>query len=164
MANPLMLPTAAMLSLVGAALGVFLGNGAINEINPVHYQTEEPRSRFYADLTPQGYRDWASVQAAEFKAAESGVDLGSGCVGCRTYPEEYVPVHEASLGKFNTAWAEVSEQVAVEPAVEPAVEAGEDRADHLEQVEVYAHFPVTAEEQQLALAETPIPQEVALAN
>ncbi len=163
MANPLMLPTAAMLSLVGAALGVFLGNGAINEINPVHYQTEEPRSRFHADLTPQGYRDWASVQVAEFRAAESGTDLGSGCVGCRTYPEEYVPVHEASLGKAHTAWAEVTEEAVSEPLVQPAVEVRDDEAD-LEQVEAYAHFPVTADEQQLALAETPAAEEVTLAN
>jgi hypothetical protein len=57
----------------------------------------------------------------------------------------------------------VTEHVAVEPAVEPAVEVSEDEAD-LEQVAVYAHFPVTAEEQQVALAEVPIAQEVALAN
>jgi hypothetical protein len=163
MANPLMLPTAAMLALVGAALGVVLGNGAINEINPVHFQTEESRSRFYSDLTPQGYRDWQSVQAAEFRAAESGIDLGSGCVGCRTYPEEYVPVHEASLGKANTAWAEVTEEVVEAPAVRPAVELQEHGPD-LEQVERYAHFPVTAEEQQLALAEPPAGDETALAN
>jgi hypothetical protein len=163
MANPLMLPTAAMLALVGAALGVVLGNGAINEINPVHFQTEEPRSRFYADLTPQGYRDWQSVQAAEFRAAESGIDLGSGCVGCRTYPEEYVPVHEASLGKPSTGWAEVTEEMVEAPAVQPAVEVQEDEPD-LEQVERYAHFPVTAEEQQLALAEPPAGDETALAN
>ncbi len=145
MPNQFILPTTAMLSLAGAALGVHLGNASIGEINPVHYASNEPAARFHTDLTPQGYRDWATVQAAEFRIAQSGTDLGAGCVGCRTYPEEVVPVYEASLGKPHTGWAEVS-QVVAPPEPQPAVQEVEpDPA--LEQVERYAAFPVTAEEE-----------------
>lgn len=152
MGSPLILPTAAGLCLVGAALGVYLGNASINEINPAYFEAHEPRSRFYADLTPQGYRDrdWASVQEAELRAAQLGTDLGTGCVGCRTYPEEgFYRVYRASLGKSETGWAEVEE-----PAIEPATEAAEPDPQ-TEQIERYASFPVTAEEerQQLAMAD-----------
>lgn len=153
MANPLMLPTAALLSLVGAALGVHLGNSAIDEIKPAYFETEEPRSRFYADLTPQGYQDWATVQKAEYRSVERGTDLGSGCVGCRTYPEEgFYRVHRATLGKGETEWAEVSE----EPAVQPTVATPAEPDPEMEQVERYASFPVTAEEErELAMADAP---------
>lgn len=148
MRNQFILPTAAVLSLAGAAFGVYLGNASIAEINPVHFAANEPATRFHADLTPQGYRDWASVQAAEFRLAQSGMDLGPGCIGCRTYPEEVVPVHEASLGKPQTGWVEVSEVIAP-PEPRPAVleiQAVEpDPA--VEQVERYASFPVTAKEE-----------------
>jgi hypothetical protein len=145
MRNQLILPTAAVLSLAGAAFGVYLGNTSIAEINPVHFASYERSTRFHADLTPQGYRDWASVQAAEFRLAQSGADLGAGCIGCRTYPEEVIPVHEASLGKPQTGWVEVSEVIAP-PEPQPAVQAVEpDPA--VEQVQRYASFPVTAEEE-----------------
>ena len=144
MRNQLILPTAAVLSLLGAALGVHLGNASIAEINPAHYASDETAARFHADLSPQGYRDWATVQASEYRAVEQGADLGAGCVGCRTYPEEVALVHQASLGKPETAWVEVIEPAAAQPVV--AAVAEPDRA--LEQVERYAHFPVTAEEQE----------------
>lgn len=143
MRNQLILPTAAMLSLVGAALGVQLGNASIAEINPAHYASDEPATRFHADLTPQGYRDWATVQASEYHAVQGGADLGAGCIGCRTYPEEVALVHEASLGKPETGWVEVIEP----PAPQPAVEVVESDPA-VEQVERYASFPVTAEEQE----------------
>jgi hypothetical protein len=146
MRNQLILPSAAALSLVGAALGVALGNASIAEINPVHYASHEPASRFHADLTPQGYRDWAMVQASEYRAVQAGADLGAGCVGCRTYPEEVVPVHEASLGKPQTGWVEVIETSAARPAVEVVEVAEPDPA--VAQVERYASFPVTAAEQE----------------
>lgn len=150
MASPMFLPTAAGLCLVGAAFGVYLGNASIDEINPAYLESEERSSRFYADLTPQGYRDWASVHKAEYKAVERGTDLGAGCVGCRTYPEEgFYLVHRASLGKSEMEWAEVAD----EPAVQPLAETREpDPA--IEQIERYASFPVTAdEERELAMAE-----------
>ena len=143
MANPLMLPTAALLSLVGAAAGVYLGNSSIGEINPIYFEAEEPGSRFYVDLTPQGYRDWAAVQKAELRAVELGTDLGTGCVGCRTYPEEgFYAVHRASLGKSETEWAEmIKEPAAPAPTAEIAKPDPE-----FEQVERYSSFPVSVEE------------------
>jgi hypothetical protein len=143
MRNQFILPTAAMLSLVGAALGVQLGNASIAEINPAHYASDEPAARFHADLTPQGYRDWATVQVSEYRAVQDGVDLGAGCIGCRTYPEEVALVHQASLGKPETGWVEVIEP----PAAQPAVEVVESDPA-VQEVERYASFPVTAEEQE----------------
>jgi hypothetical protein len=153
-AHQLILPTAALLSLIGAGVGVHLGNAAISEINPAYLSAEEPRSRFYADLTANRPRDWAAVQVSELQAAESGRSLGTGCVGCRTYPEEYYPVHEASLGKPHTGWAEVSQEAApaeTPQAAEPAVE--------LASVERYAHFPVSAEEELQPAPADPQPAE-----
>jgi hypothetical protein len=158
MRNQLILPAAAMLSLAGAALGVHLGNASIAEINPVHYASHETSARFHADLTPQGYRgDWAAIQASEYRAAQAGADLGAGCVGCRTYPEEVIPVYEASLGKPQTGWFEVAQEVAPpHPPAQPAVVRVEqvepteqvERDPALEQVERYAGFPVNEEQRQ----------------
>jgi hypothetical protein len=157
MAHQIMLPTTAFLSLVGAGLGIYLGNGAVGEINPAHFKKESVASKFYADMVPNRPRDWGSVQLAELSAAEMGQALGKGCIGCRTYPEEYYPVHEASLGKPQMGWAEVTE---AQPAVaEVVVHRGSaEPPSEPNSVERYAHFQVSADEQrvqpQLAMADT----------
>ena len=155
MANPLILPAAAMLALIGAGVGVHLGNAAIAEINPAYYDVEQPRARFYADMTPNlGGRNWEEVHRAELRATRAGLPTQSTCVGCRTYPEEYYPVHEASLGKPQTGWAEIDET----PAVEMEAEVEASAADPDPQVILvhrYTHFPVTSEEAEaLAMADT----------
>jgi hypothetical protein len=50
MAHPLTVPTIGVLALAGAGLGLYLGNSAISEINPLYFT--DPPSRFHADLTP----------------------------------------------------------------------------------------------------------------
>jgi hypothetical protein len=153
MAHPLTLPMTAVLALVGAGLGIHLGHSAIAEINPAYYNHDDERaSKFYADLAP-GKHDWAAVQVSELRAAETGEQLLYGCVGCTTYPEEYHPIHEASLGKVYEGLAETTETPA--EAAAPAVMAS---AAHFEQVERYARYPVSAEEpQQTASAEVALP-------
>jgi hypothetical protein len=141
-AHHLMLPAAA-LSLLGAGLGVYLGNGAIGEINPAYFQSDERPSRFYADMTPSPPRNWAAVQASELRAAEQGLPLHPACIGCRTYPVDYFPVHEASLGKPRIGWAAAE---APTPTLE-AEPAMMEAAPELASTERYAHFPVEAEEE-----------------
>jgi hypothetical protein len=158
MARQFMLPTAAIMSLVGAAMGVYLGNGAIGEINPAHFKKEAFASKFYADMVPNRSRDWASVQLAELSAAEMGQALGKGCVGCRTYPEEYYPVHEASLGKPQVVLAQVAEAAPAVAETENGVTVHRGSSEPPPPpnvVERYAHFQVSAEEgqQELAMAD-----------
>ena len=150
MAHPLTLPTIAVLSLVGAGIGIHLGNASVAEINPLYFSKPDRGSKFYADLTPNAPRNWSAVQAAELSAAQAGETL-HGCVGCRTYPEEYFPVHEASLGKSRTAYAPAVEEASYEP--EPAVMTPPE-PPQFAQVARYTSYPMTAEEaQEMAASE-----------
>ena len=156
MAHPMTLPTIAVLSLLGAGLGIHLGNASIAEISPQYFDGAKAGSKFYSDMAPNAPRNWASVQATEYKAAQTG-ETFHGCVGCRTYPEEYFPVHEASLGKSRTAVAEVVEEPSF--VAEPAVMTSE-RPPQFAQVERYTRYPMTAEEEQeFAAAEAPASDE-----
>jgi hypothetical protein len=137
--HQLILP-GALLSLFGAAFGVYLGNSAINEINPAYYDADQPSSRFYADLSSNPPRDWAVVQVRELHRAEQGLPIHPTCIGCRTYPEEYYPVHDASLGKPQIGWAEVED---TSPEVQAAVVQ---EAPEFASVERYTEFPVSQEE------------------
>ncbi len=63
MAQPLTWIGLSATSLLGIALGVQMGHSAIGEINPVYFQSSEPRLT-YADLS--GYRSpsWAPQQTS----------------------------------------------------------------------------------------------------
>ena len=146
MAHQLTWPTIGVLALLGTGAGVHLGYSAIAEINPVHFASSQPRSSFHADLVPNRPSDSAPMTLA----SDEGL-LGAACIGCRTYPEEYYPIHDASVdGGYESDWAsEESAEAAIELtayAVETLAEAARRKAD-LERVERYAHAPVTAEEQ-----------------
>src|SRR5688500_19159267 len=64
-----------------------------------------PRSTLfpYTTLFRSRSPDWAQVHQAEYRAAQQPVivgELGSGCVGCRTYPVEYVPQHDPAVDRY----------------------------------------------------------------
>ena len=152
MAHQLTWPTIGVLALLGTGAGVHLGYSAIAEINPVHFASSQPRSSFHADLVPNRPSDSAPIALA----ADDDDMLGAACVGCRAYPEEYYPIHDASVdGGYDSDWASEESAEAVELAayaVETLAEVARRKAD-MERVERYAHAPVTADEQ-FASAET----------
>jgi hypothetical protein len=145
------LPVMAGLSIVGAALGITLGRSAIAEINPAYFN--EPEESFHADLSPYQSPDWAQVQQAEYQAAQQPVvigDLGSGCIGCRDYPVEYVPQHDPAVDGYEDGYGASAAQpvqvVIVEtPASDPA----------REQVQRYASYQVSSDERPAQMAEAP---------
>jgi hypothetical protein len=135
MAHPLTLPTIGILALVGVGGGLYLGNAAISEINPLYFS--EPPTRFHSDLTPNA---GAHLDAARPRLAGGDIQgLGSACIGCRTYPEEYYPIHDASVDGYDRGFAAAAEPqvqlAAYDP--EPAEEVLRRRSD-LERVELYA--------------------------
>ena len=75
-------------------------------------------------------------------------DVGSNCVGCRLYPEEYVPQHDAAVDGFEDGYA-ASARAAVAYAaeeshfaVEPDRELDPGRAD----VVRYSQYRVSEDE------------------
>jgi hypothetical protein len=138
LAHPIPFATMAVLSVAGAALGVHLGRSAIAEINPAYYSDPEPR--FHADLVPYRSPDWAQVQAAEQASLIEG--LSTGCIGCRTWPEEYHPVRDHAVNGYEDGHAASAEYVPAVP--EPPREASD---PEWEAVERYAAYPVSAAEE-----------------
>lgn len=143
------LPIMAGLSILGAALGVNLGRSAIAEINPSYFS--DPEDGFHSDLVPYRSPDWAQVQAAEYRAAQQPVavgDLGSGCIGCRDYPVEYVPRHDPAVDGYQDGYAASAAQPAQIVIVETTPH---DPAR--ERIQAYASYPVSSEEKPAALHE-----------
>lgn len=136
------LPIVAGLSILGAALGINLGRSAISEINPAYFS--EPETRFHADLSPYSSPDWAQGQPAGYLAAQQPVlvgELGSGCVGCRDYPVEYVPAHDPAVDGYADGYA----ASAAQPAQVVIVETPAPDPDR-ERIQLYASYPVSGEE------------------
>ena len=137
------LPIMAGLAILGAAAGVNLGRSAVAEINPAYFS--DPEDSFHADLVPYRSPDWAQVQAAEYRAAQQPVlvgDLGSGCVGCRDYPVEYVPRHDPAVDGYQVGYAA---SAPAQPAQIVIVETlAPDPAR--ERIQAYASYPVSSEE------------------
>jgi len=144
------LPIMAGLSILGAALGVTLGKSAIAEINPAYFN--EAEDDFHADLVPYQSPGWA--QASQYQGAQQPVvvgELGSGCIGCRTYPVEYVPRHDPAVdyyaeGELLRAPEPTVVTVAQAPAPDPA----------RERIQAYASYPVSSEERPVEVAEAPV--------
>lgn len=155
MPQPLTLATLAVLATAGAMSGVYLGRSAVAEINPVFY--DEPETRFHADLVPDppGF-DAPPVRQAGYP---TGDGLGSGCVGCLTYPEEYYPVHDSSVDKYQPGYAEMAEAPAAVPAVYAPESVEDERSADFAAVERYASYPVVVEE---AVAEAAVEAEPAV--
>ena len=150
------LPVLAGLSILGAALGINLGRSAISEINPAYFS--DPDESFHSDLVPYRSPDWAQVQAAEYRAAQQPVlvgDLGSGCIGCRDYPVEYVPRHDPAVDGYQDDYAASApapaQVVVVEtPAPDPA----------RERIQAYASYPVSSDEKPAEAVAAAVEQEV----
>lgn len=149
------LPTLAGLAILGAALGVSLGQSAISEINPAYFS--DPEDSFHSDLVPYRSPDWAQVQAAGYPAAQQPVlvgELGSGCIGCRDYPVHYVPVHDPAVDGYGDGYA----ASAPEPAQIVIVETPAAADPARERIQAYASYPVSEEERPAQAAEAPAEQ------
>src|SRR5687768_17534201 len=151
------LPIMAGLSILGAALGITLGKSAIAEINPAYFS--EPEDDFHADLVPYRSPDWAQVHQAEYRAAQQPVivgELGSGCVGCRTYPVEYYPRHDPEVDRY----VEGGLLRAPEPTQVVVVQQAAAPDPARERIALYASYPVSSEEAPAAPAEVAEAQQV----
>jgi hypothetical protein len=151
------LPIMAGLAIVGAALGVGLGRSAIAEINPAYLNKGE--DSFHADLVPYRSPDWAQVHQAEHRSAQQPVlvgGLGSGCIGCRDYPVEYVPRHDPAVDAY--AGGELLR--APEPTQVVYTEAAPADPER-ERVQRYASYPVSSEERPMETAEAPVEEAAA---
>lgn len=153
MAATTTLPIMAGLAILGAAAGINLGRSAVAEINPAYFS--DPDESFHADLVPYRSPDWAQVQAAEYRAAQQPVlvgDLGSGCIGCRDYPIEYVPRHDPAVDGYQDGYA----ASAAEPAPAQIVIVETPAADPArERIAQYASYPVSSDETPAQVAEAP---------
>jgi hypothetical protein len=155
MAHPLTFPMIGALALAGVGVGIQLGYSAVGEINPMYFS--KPETRFHADLSaaPPSFASAAAPMPGQVR----DFALGTGCLGCRTYPEEYFPIHEASLGGYSGGYA--SEATAAEPTAaeeQPDPEAARLRQD-IERVGVYAQGPAAEPSVRLASAQTEAPTE-----
>lgn len=146
------LPVMAGLSILGAALGVGLGRSAISEINPAYFN--EAEDSFHADLIPYQSPDWAQAHADEYRAAQQPVvvgELGTGCIGCRDYPVEYVPQHDPAVDYY----VEGGLLRAPEPTQAAAVEVAPAPDPDRERIQRYASYPVSNDEKPVEVAEAP---------
>jgi hypothetical protein len=136
------------LTLIGAGTGLHLGWSAIAEINPVHFSSAEGASAFHGDLVPN--RSWDSAPSMGPERADA-LALGSGCIGCRTYPVDYRPVPDPAIEQVYARSEEPSGSVPVQLAAyqeEAPEEASRRRAD-LERVELYSRAPIEVQEEQV---------------
>jgi hypothetical protein len=144
MAHPLTLPTVAMLALAGTGLGVYLGRAAVDEINPLYFSLPEA-TRSYAALTPNRGDDFDALRPREVAATEYGAALGRGCVGCRTYPEEYFPRRDPAVdAQLERSWSD--EEPAVQQAVQQLPQFAAARSEEQRLIEAYSRYPVDEEE------------------
>jgi hypothetical protein len=146
------LPIMAGLSIVGAALGITLGKSAIAEINPAYFS--EAEDDFHADLVPYRSPDWAQVHQAEYRSAQQPVivgELGSGCIGCRAYPVEYVPQHDPAVDRYVEGGLIRAPEPTVVTVAQPEPAPDPDR----ERIRSYASYPVSSEERPVEVAEAP---------
>ncbi len=139
MAYPVALPAMAALSIAGAAIGVQLGRSAIAEINPLYF-SEPQQARFFADLAPKAYRlgagAWSDSSESWFN--ELNVSGRDPCLDCSRNFVEPETV-EAALPDWDESTPgdrPETEGVAEDP----------DSGRRARQIELYASFPVTAEE------------------
>lgn len=151
MPQKLTIATLAVLTVAGSLTGVYLGRSAVAEINPAYY--DEPETRFHADLVPDRPSfDAPPVRRAGYLTqAETNQALGRGCVGCLTYPEEYYPVHDSSVDKYQPSYAEMVETPAPQPAVDTPDPQDEERAVDFAVIQRYAGYSSVEE----AVAEAP---------
>jgi hypothetical protein len=147
MAHSMMLPAVGAMLLAGVGAGVQLGHSAISEINPIYF--EDPPTRFHADLSP--YRP-SQASPPVMTAETDPLAYGTGCIGCRTYPEEYYPVPDESVNGYAATYPE---EVQAASLTSEEAQPGEDSLrlqEAIRRVEQYAR------------GEGPAPAEIVLAS
>jgi hypothetical protein len=139
MAYPVALPAMAALSIAGAGIGVQLGRSAIAEINPLYFSAPQ-QARFFADLAPKAYRLGASAlsDSTDSWFNELNVSGRDTCLDCSRNFVEPETV-EAALPDWDESTPSDRTETKAE-AEDP------DSARRARQIELYASFPVTAEE------------------
>jgi len=156
MPHPLTWPAIAGLAMVGSGVGVWLGESAVSEINPIYFS--EPETRFHADLVPYRSPDWARVHAAELRQASQSEDYGRFCLGCIDYPEEVYFARSPEPDGYRDGWSASASYEEPEPyaAAEAAETAPIERADpDWQRVQLYASARVSADEPEQAPAQPP---------
>jgi hypothetical protein len=147
MGHPLTLPAVTALALAGAGLGVYLGKSAVAQIDPVYFSSPAPGSRFHADLVP-ARPDWDSWPAQPAQDAFAAEGLGTGCVGCRTYPEEYFPAHDSAVDAAYAVFDGDDAGAAIEGADREIAQM--ERRMEQAGIERYAHYPIASDEKPVA--------------
>jgi hypothetical protein len=140
------LPILGAIALIGAGAGLHLGWSAIGEINPLYFSKAQAASSFHGDLVPGRSYD-PGPQLPGMEQADA-LALGSGCIGCRTYPVDYRPIPDPAIEQVYAPEQERSVGAPVEMAAyepDPPEQAARRKAD-LERVELYSRAPVTVEE------------------
>ena len=136
------LTTIGILSVAGAALGIHLGKLSVSEINPIYFQVSP--TRFHSDLSP--YRSQAAGSSMSWADSATPMELGTGCIGCRTYPEEYFPQRDAIVDDVVEDAPEEQAPVQLAAAeTAPDTSMVERQAD-LDRLQRYARFSISAEE------------------
>lgn len=141
MANPATLAILGGLSIGGAALGVYLGQSAVGEIDPAYFGTADA-STFHADLVP--YRA-ADASLTSLAAVQGEVPIRS-CRGCRSYPEEYRPVPDPAIERAGAASSAPPVDAGTEAALAGQLEEAAPDPER-EAIVRYATYPVQAVEQ-----------------
>lgn len=156
MPNPITLSSMAGIVIAGAGLGLYLGQSAISEIDPLYFSN--PISTFHADLVASP-ADLDRAPRFEERLALA-TDLGTVCVGCRPYEAEYpepdVPID--SYSNSYTSYRIVPAEIVMAEAEEFVAEAPS--REDLEAVERYAYYRVSEEEpeEEPALAQAEVPE------
>jgi hypothetical protein len=147
------------LALIGAGAGLHLGWSAIGEVNPLYFSQIETASSFHRDLVPGRSYD-PSHQLPKAEQATT-LELGAGCIGCRTYPVDYRPIPDPAVEQAYAPLDERRVSAPLEAAAyeEEAPEQAARRKADLERVELYSRAPVTVEQSavETASAEPVIP-------
>ncbi len=132
MARLFTLQSGAGLGIAGAAAGILIGNAAVDAIDPFFYSPLPSQS--FASLSPYRSPTTGSAGVIEASAEDGRYALGNGCIGCRTYPEEYRPdssleqqmpddYHAASLGAEYGFRTDESPTESTPPAPDPERDA-----------------------------------------
>jgi hypothetical protein len=142
-------PLLSVLAVAATAAGISLGHSAVSEINPLYYDTVQ--DRFHADQTALR-PDWTAPQPLA-AATASGEGLGTGCLGCSARGEGQYYTAPA-VATYTDSWRADAERAAVAPA-EPVFEQAAPDPER-ERVLRYASYPVTQDEVQAPVVETPV--------
>jgi hypothetical protein len=126
----------ALLAVLGAATGVVLGRSSIAEIDPIYFSSPES-TRFFADLTAQGYSiELDDVQnPQEFWTSELDVVGRAACFGCRRGNDNRTAVASAEAAAVAAERSAYALQDPVPPAPRPATD-----------LDRYMTFPISEEE------------------